>query len=208
MILTKYVRRLRSNGNSIPICVWMLMYAIHDPSLFASIREEVESVLITDPSTGDKMLDLQKMLALPLLQSLYVECLRLHVSINVTREAVEPVMFEGYLLEKGAIIQGPAEIIHYEDENWGKEGHPASEFWAERHIKYADSDEVDSNGEKKKVRQFEMSGRAAEFIPYGMFFSISMSSQILPGDLELTDYAWEQAAACQCAQVGSLPSRR
>ncbi|KAM7203381.1 putative cytochrome P450 E-class, group IV [Naviculisporaceae sp. PSN 640] len=157
-----------SNANSIPICVWMLMYTIRDPVLFASIREEVESVLIIDPSSGNKTLDLQKMLALPLLQSVYIECLRMHMSINVTREVVEPTMFEGYLIEKGAIIQGPAEIIHYEEENWGKEGHPASEFWAERHVKYVDSDEADATtGEKKKVRQFAMSGRAAEFIPYG-----------------------------------------
>ncbi|KAM7216356.1 putative cytochrome P450 E-class, group IV [Rhypophila decipiens] len=155
-----------SNANSIPIAVWMMMHVVHDPALLAQIREEVESVFVIDPATGGKTLDIQKMLALPLLQSVYTESLRMHMSINVTRQVLQPVMIEGYLLEKGAIIQGPAEIVHYEEDTWGEEGHPASEFWAERHIKYIE--EVDEKtGEKKTVKQFTMSGRAADLFPYG-----------------------------------------
>lgn len=160
----------------------MTMYIVRDPGLFASIREEVESVFTIDPSTGKKILDIQRMLALPLLQSVYIECLRMHMSINVTRQVLKPTLFEGYLIEKGAIIQGPAEIVHYEEESWGKEDHPASEFWAERHVKYVDpeeDDEVVVDEKKKKVRQFAMSGRAADFFPYGTFLPAPIQSLYL-----------------------------
>jgi hypothetical protein len=105
------------------------------------------------------------MLSLPLLQSVYAEALRLHVSINITREIMEPMTLDGYNLEKGALLQAPSELSHYAESVWGAEGHPASEFWAERHIKH-----VEVTGEDGKVTvvpQFSMVGRTNDFIPYG-----------------------------------------
>jgi hypothetical protein len=83
--------------------------------------------------------------------------MRLHISINITREVVQPLEVEGYMLAKGTLLQSPTELAHYEEGVWGVEGHPAGEFWAERHVK------VDSDGK----RVFEMRGRPTDWFPYG-----------------------------------------
>lgn len=149
------------------MATWMTMEVIKDQDLFQTVRQELKGAFATDSETGLPCLNPQKVIALPILQSVYAEVLRMHMSMNITREVIEPTQFEGYVLEKGAIIQGPSELIHYDEEHWGAEGHPASEFWAYRHIKWVE--EKGEGGEVKKVPQFTMAGRAAEFIPFGNY---------------------------------------
>ncbi|KAK2059469.1 cytochrome P450 [Colletotrichum caudatum] len=153
------------NSNSIPQATWAVMEVVKDPSLFKAVREEVQEAQITDPGTGRATFDMPKLVALPLLQSIYVETLRMHVSINITREVLESMEIEGYFLEKGSLVQAPTQIGHFDEEVWGAEGHPASEFWAERHVKYAEK--VDEAGNVKKVKEFSMAGRPSEFFPFG-----------------------------------------
>ncbi|KAK3318886.1 cytochrome P450 [Apodospora peruviana] len=159
------------NANSIPIATWMVMELIKDPATFQSVREEVETALINDPddpSGKSRIIDTQKMLALPVLQFIYTEALRLHMSTNITREVTSPTVIESHTLEKGAVLQAPLEIVHYDEEIWGADGHPASEFWAERHIKYVDEESADDKtGSPKKAKQFSIAGRTHEPVPYG-----------------------------------------
>jgi hypothetical protein len=136
-----------------------------DPDLWREIRQEVETTYVTDPATGHRTIDAKKLLALPLLQSLYIEIMRMRVSINVTREVVEPLEMEGYTLAAGTILQAPTEISHYKESVWGADGHPASEFWAARHVKYVD--ETDETGKTRSVPRFEMVGKPTDFFPYG-----------------------------------------
>jgi len=140
-----------------------------DPTLRKHIREEVESTYVTDPASGNRLVDLQKLVALPLLQSFYTELMRRHVSINITREVVKPgLKVAGYAVPVGALVQAPSEIAHYDEDVWGTEEHPASEFWAERHLKYVDSGQVyEETGLAKREAKYEMTGRAADFFPYG-----------------------------------------
>ena len=51
----------------------------------------------------------------------------------------------------------PTELAHYEEGVWGVEGHPAEEFWAERHVK------VGEGGN----RVMEMRGKPTDWFPYG-----------------------------------------
>jgi cytochrome P450 len=156
----------RVNGNTTPAVAWLLMEIVKSPDLLRRVRDEVKTTYITDPDTGERFIDAQKLLALPLLQSIYIEGLRLHVSLNVTREVVGPLSLEGYGLEKGAILQAPTDISHREESVWGAPGHPASEFWAERHLKYVETvDEKD--GSVRMEPQFSMAGRQNDFFPYG-----------------------------------------
>lgn len=157
--------RCRSNGNSTPVTAWFLIEIIKDPSLFEAVREEVMTAYVTDPRTGARSIDPQKLVSLPLLQSIYVESLRLHVSMNVTRELMAPFDLGSYKLEKGALIQACTEISHLDEEVWGDKDHPASEFWAARHIRYVD--ETDEKGEVKRVPQFSMVGKQNDWFPFG-----------------------------------------
>jgi len=134
---------------------------IRDPSLLESLRSQVDSVAI-DSSTGQRTFDLQRLINLPLLQSVYTEVMRLHVSINVTREVVQPLEVEGYMLTPGSILQAPTELAHLNESVWGAEGHPAGEFWAERNIKWVEEPETG-----KRVPVFEVRGRPTDWFPYG-----------------------------------------
>ena len=109
-----------------------------EPSLWQAVREEAETAFETNSATGERELNIQTMLTLPLLQSIYIETLRLHVSVNVTREVVaEKTTMAGYQLPKHALVQAPTWIAHHDEKAWGADDHPASEFWAFRNIKYS-----------------------------------------------------------------------
>lgn len=116
------------NANTIPVCTWAVMQLVKDPDLLCAAREEVETTCMTDPATGHRTIDAEKLVALPLIQSFYVEIIRMHMSVNVTRELVQPLQVEGYTLAPGAILQAPTEISHYKESVWSADGHPASEF--------------------------------------------------------------------------------
>lgn len=143
------------------------MEMVRDPALLTAIRQEANSATIIDPETGNRTFDLDRLKDLPLLQSVYTEVMRRHVSINITREVRQPFQMEGFTLEKGAVLQAPTHLAHYDEPVWGVEGHPASEFWAWRHIKYVSS--TDDNGNETKTPVFEMRGRATDYFPYGEF---------------------------------------
>ncbi|KAK0648463.1 cytochrome P450 [Cercophora newfieldiana] len=154
-----------SNANSIPVTTWCLMEVAKDESLLKAIREEVDTAWETDPVTGEKSINAQTLVGLPLLQAVYIEGLRLHVSMNVTRQVTGSMEVGGVKLEKGAVLQAATEIVHYDEEIWSAQGHSASEFWPERHIQYVD--EVGGDGKKKRARKFVMAGGPADFFPYG-----------------------------------------
>ncbi len=161
------------------------MEMVRDPALLTSIRNEVESVAVRDSSTGRRTFDLQRLVNLPLLQSVFTEVMRLHVSINLTREVTGPLKVGGYMLEKGAVMQVPTEIAHYNKAVWGVEGHPADEFWAERHIKWVEAvDEGIDMGEKNdktkmtRVPIFEIKGRPTDLFPFGKFQRNSLEGMI------------------------------
>jgi len=153
-----------ANANTIPIATWCVIELARSPALFAAVREEVATAYETDPATGKKTLNISTLLSLPLLQSVYAEILRLHVSLIVLRKIASPLSVAGYTLEKGASIQAATDIDHFDDNVWGSEGHPAREFWPERHVKTVDG-----------KRQFVFAGSPYDFFPYGEFLSLSLS---------------------------------
>ena len=151
------------------------MELARDPALLKQVREEVMTTIHVDPATGQRTLNSQKLVTIPLLQSIYIEAMRLHVSMNITREIVEPIELDNHILEKGSLLQAPSEIAHYDERTWGVAGHPASEFWAARHIAYTDT--PDGNGGVTRVSQLNMAGRSNDFIPYGKLVSARRHTQ-------------------------------
>ncbi|KAK4183228.1 cytochrome P450 [Podospora australis] len=164
------------NGNTVPVTIWALIELLQDPSLLADIREEIrQSGCISLPSSSSdtfKVVDVHKVVSLPLLQSVYVEIMRMHVSFAVTRQVrgqnipVETILGtdSGYRgeIEAGALLQTLSRVAHFDEEVWGVEGHPATEFYGYRHVKNV-KDEV--TGAEKMV--FAMKGRPNSFFAYG-----------------------------------------
>ncbi|KAL3471727.1 cytochrome P450 [Aspergillus californicus] len=145
-----------TNANSVPMSTWAMMELIADPELYGAVREECMAASTEDPVTGGRVFNPQKLLSMPLLQSVYIETLRLHVSINVTREVTQPITLDGHHLTPGSLIQAPSQIGQYNEAVWGSAGHPASEFWVGRNLKH-------ENGKA----EFTMAGRTSSFFPFG-----------------------------------------
>ncbi|KAK1751298.1 cytochrome P450 [Echria macrotheca] len=147
------------NGNSIPMVTWSLMHLLQDPELLAAAREEAVQVYSTD-GNGSRDIDIVKLGKMPILQAVFAETLRLHTEVTIAREVWNPVVVEGYKIPKGAFIHGYAGLAHYDEEVWGKDGHPADEFWAGRHLV-----EVEKDG--KKRLEFSSADRAGNYFPFG-----------------------------------------
>lgn len=158
------------SGNTTPIVAWCMMEITKDPLLFRQVRDEVTLVCVVD-ELGNSSIDVDRLMSSPLLQSIYAETLRLHVSINVTRQLTSNITLGEFSLEKGSVIQAATEICHLEEAVWGVPGHPASEFWAERHIKHVQEDD----GQWK--RQFAMTKKPGEFFPFGKLKSIMLKAR-------------------------------
>lgn len=120
------------------MAMWMIIEAIKDPALLQAIREEVATAYLTDPETGSRTISVEKVVTLPLLQSVFTETLRLRVNFNLMRNVNEPITLDGFTLRKGSLLQAPSVIAHYDEATWASTGHPATEFCAERHVKYQD----------------------------------------------------------------------
>ena len=156
----------RTNANATRMTIWALMELVKDPILYKAVRDEiVTKCLKIDPTTAARSLDTYEMLKLPLLQSLSTEVLRLHISVNVTREAVQPLLLGSHTIEKGDLLQAPSQLAHHDEEVWGEKGHPASEFWAQRHIIHTDN--VDPSGKAISQAEFSMGGKSGSYFPYG-----------------------------------------
>ncbi|KAH9906271.1 putative cytochrome P450 [Xylariomycetidae sp. FL2044] len=151
--------------NTVPITTWALMEAVKDPQLLADLRAEVQGAVEVDPDTGERTLNAKKLLTLPLFQSVYAETLRMHMSFSIVREVREPLVMDGFAAQKGSLIEAPMQIAHKEEAVWGVPGHPASEFWARRHVRYVEA--VDENGVGFSRPEFAMAGRPSSFFPYG-----------------------------------------
>jgi hypothetical protein len=78
----------------------------------------------------DIHLDARALMNMPFMQSLYIEIMRMHVFLNVTREAKEPIQIDGYHLEEDSLIQTCSQRSRFEKAVWGTEDHSVSEFWA------------------------------------------------------------------------------
>ncbi len=120
------------HSNSIPATVWVLLEVFQRPGLLERLRAEIATAATI---TEDKKihLDIQRLLSLPLLTSIYLEVLRLRSSMAIHREMLEDLELDGYTLKKGNIIMSGTWITHQAD-IWNMEDHGASEFWPERHI--------------------------------------------------------------------------
>lgn len=143
------------------------MEIINDTDLFRATRTEVLQALVTNPVSGKRTFDIRKLASLPLIQSIYTESLRLHLSLNLTRTATEDIAIAGFTLPKGCTVQAPTQISHYEEAVWGTPDHRASEFWAYRHVK--PSKAQDREAHFGNMLEYSISGHTGSFFPYGKF---------------------------------------
>jgi len=152
-------------SNSAPTTMWTIIEVIKDPALLDAIREEVATTYVTDPETGSHTISVEKVASLPLLQSVFTEVLRLRVNFHLVRNVNQPITMDGVKLKKGALLMAPSKLAHYDEATWASSGHPATEFWAERHIKY--ETDKDETGNTVRRRKFALAARPDQYFPFG-----------------------------------------
>ena len=115
---------------------WIVIEILSRPGLINQIRAEISGTVTTDQKTGLTSVNIPILSTLPLLCSIYSECLRLRASIQVVRQLRNDVQIDGYKLKAGNLIIAPSWIAHQDPSVWsnGPEGHLAHEFWPERFL--------------------------------------------------------------------------
>lgn len=90
------------------------MELIQRPSLLQEVKDDITQARVDD-SGGVASFDAQKLVSLPLLQSIFTEVMRLHVRVLITRTCVEPVTLGGYDMAAGSTVQAPTEVAHLDE---------------------------------------------------------------------------------------------
>jgi cytochrome P450 len=144
----------------------MLMELSRDALLLKAVREEVAGAFVRDPITNMRTLNLQKVVALPLLQSVFTEILRLRVSMVIMRVVEKPMTIDGVNIAKGSLLHAYSHVAHTDEDTWGAPEHPADQFWAERHIRYVEV--KDQAGQFRRRREFAMAASPGCFFPFGV----------------------------------------
>ena len=122
------------DSNAIPATTWMLFHVLTSPNdLLARVFEELVTV-----QNDDGSLDISKLIALPLTQSIFSEMLRMYTAVNVTREVMSDLVIDRYQLKKGNVVMAPSWLSHHDPEVW-KNFHsdhpPPNVFHAERFLR-------------------------------------------------------------------------
>jgi cytochrome P450 len=128
---------------------WVVIEILQRPSLYAEVQAELQQAIIIDRHSRKPKLNLQQLLVLPLLSSVYQECLRLRSSIMVVREIRNDIDIDGFKLKAGNLVMAPSFLAHQDPSVWSFPGYPAHEFWPKRFY-----------GRKKNID-------AGNYFPYG-----------------------------------------
>ncbi|KAG4267187.1 hypothetical protein FPRO04_04799 [Fusarium proliferatum] len=123
------------NSNAIPMTSWIIIEILRRPEIFKQIREEIATVFDKDI----EQVDIVALKKLPLLNSVYFECLRLRSSVFVVRKLRNSIELDGYKLKEGNLVLAPSYLAHNAPEVWSSSTHPPEEFWPERFIRKGNS---------------------------------------------------------------------
>ncbi|KAK8059252.1 hypothetical protein PG996_009182 [Apiospora saccharicola] len=149
-----------ANGNTAPSAFWYVLEALRDPSLASRLSAEVARCVSAD----DGKINIDEVAAQPLMESAFMEVLRLRVSILVSRMVdFGDVNFAGYTIRRGEMVFMPTDGVHFSEEAWvqaGRPGKPLREFDAERFL-------VSSSEEEPSRMKCSAEGLAGLWIPFG-----------------------------------------
>ncbi|KAL3296482.1 7-alpha-hydroxycholest-4-en-3-one 12-alpha-hydroxylase [Colletotrichum asianum] len=133
-----------SSGNVIAASFWCLFFILKDPALKKAVIEETTSCF----RQGTLMFDSERLYSRPLLQSVYLETLRLSVAAPVTRISRVPKFQLGkWTVKKDEMMFATTWVASRDTTFWnrgkvdystGKAEHEVDAFWAERFLEFED----------------------------------------------------------------------
>lgn len=164
------------------MAIWNIIEVFRDKNLLSRVRAELTTVDFQGITSRE---DVDKVLSLPLLQSIYAEmlCLRFEVQTVLSSER-EVIRINEWRFPKNSLVLVPSGAAHRDSSFWNtKEGeHPLDRFWADRFLVYPDDPlsgprKNDANSKLRDTTKttsgpgkpkFVSSGLINSFMPYGI----------------------------------------
>ncbi|KAI4179351.1 MAG: hypothetical protein L6R41_007892 [Letrouitia leprolyta] len=118
------------------MAVWGILEIFKAPQLLCRVRTELENIGFHNVADDD---DVEKLLAVPLLQSIYSELLRLRVEVQtIFFGNEEDFHINEWRIPRGSLVVVPAGDAHRDEDIWNTKGgqHPLNEFWSDRFLAY------------------------------------------------------------------------
>lgn len=118
------------------MAIWGVVEIFKDAQLLNRVRNELEKVNFRGIEEESNV---EILLKIPLLQSIYHELLRLRVEVQTLFSSdKEDIQLGEWRLPKGSIVVVPAGDAHQDPDVWNTKGgrYPIDEFWADRFLSY------------------------------------------------------------------------
>ncbi|KAK3315645.1 cytochrome P450 [Apodospora peruviana] len=147
------------NSNAIPMTSWIIIEILRRPEVYQRIVAEIARVITKDVSMGVTTVDIPALKKLPLLNSVYLECLRLRSSVFVVRKLRNSIDVDGYTLKADNLILAPSYLAHKDPNVWATPQHPPEELWPERFMQPSTS--------SSKQTASNSTLNAGKYFPYG-----------------------------------------
>ena len=147
------------SANAIPSTAWILMHILDpngDKTVLPRLMKEIETA-----QGADGKLDINTLIGLPLLQSIFQEVLRLYTDVLVVRDIRDDLVVpledgREVLMRKGSMAMMPTWVAGHDEERWADP--PSSQFCADRFLK---------TDEKTGEVAFSLTGTAGRLFPFG-----------------------------------------
>ena len=166
------------------MAIWNVIEVFRDKRLLSRVRAELTAAEFRGITSSQ---DVDKLMSLPLLQSIYAELLRLRIEVQTVFSAgQEDIRINEWRFPKKSLVVVPAGAAHKDPDFWNTRNgeHPVECFWADRFLAYPGDprsgprrDCTTDGGRFKETpmtssdptkAKFVSSGLANAFIPWGI----------------------------------------
>jgi cytochrome P450 len=157
----------------------MIVEVFRDPNLLRRVRSELDKISEAPEDHGRWV---EELMALPLLQSIYAEMLRLRVDVQtVFRDNNKDIQINRWTFPKKSLLLVPTRLAHRDENYWNtcNGQYPLDRFWSDRFLtRHGDPESRPSRcarpqselskDESKQKPKFITAGTADSWIPYGV----------------------------------------
>jgi cytochrome P450 len=161
----------------------MIVEIFRNPNLLKRVRLELDTISETPEDHGRWV---EELMALPLLQSIYAEMLRLRVDVQtVFRDNHKDIQINRWTFPKKSLLLVPTRPAHRDEDYWNTRNgqYPLDRFWSDRFLAHHGDAESgpsrcarprselikdESKQESKQKPKFITAGTADSWIPYGV----------------------------------------
>ncbi|KAF9699651.1 hypothetical protein EKO04_002455 [Ascochyta lentis] len=158
-----------ANSNATHAAFWLIRSIVRDAAVEQRFLTEIRSAKLASDNGDFIRYDLEALCALPFLQSLYAETLRLYVANIILRSPRKTDIPVGdWSIRQDEIVAVMSHPMHHDEAKFNtgspQDPRPLSEFWAERFIV---PQEMGKASQDQDGAKFSLKGTEGAWLPYG-----------------------------------------